>query len=121
MIQLTNHLRQQAAEVGMSALNQTKLSTAASELARNMLVHGGGGNVQLERVQSGLKTGIRLLFIDQGPGIADIGQAMKRGYTTGGGLGLGLPGAKRLADEFSLTSTAQDGTTVVIVKWAAND
>lgn len=118
VIQLTNQLRQQASEIGMSALNLTKLSTAASELARNVLTHGGGGQAQLERVRQGHRIGIRLLFTDRGPGIADVGQAMQPGYSTGSGLGLGLPGAKRLADAFQLTSVVGQGTTVMILKWA---
>lgn len=118
VIQLTNHIRRQASAIGMSVLNQTKLSTAASELARDVLVHGGGGQAQLERVLQGHKIGIRLLFIDRGPGIADVDQAMQPGYSTGSGLGLGLPGANRLADAFHLTSVVGEGTTVTILKWA---
>ena len=118
VIQLTNHIRQQSARVGMNTLNQTKLSTAASELARNMLVHGGGGEVQLECIRSGVKTGMRLTFVDKGPGIADTEKAMKSGYSTGSGMGLGLPGAKRLTDAFTLTSVVGEGTTVTILKWA---
>jgi serine/threonine-protein kinase RsbT len=117
VILLTNHIRQQAVQLGMSALFQTKLSTAASELARNMLMHGGGGNVQLEQICRGEQTGIRLYFDDDGPGIADVDLAMQSGYTTGAGMGLGLPGAKRLADEFQLTSNPGEGTRVMIVKW----
>lgn len=118
VIQFTNHLRRQASAIGMSALNQTKLSTAASELARNVLVHGGGGQVQLERIRQDRKIGIRLLFTDRGPGIADVGRAMESGYSTGSGLGLGLPGARQLTDAFHLTSVVGEGTTVTILKWA---
>ena len=118
VIQLTSRIRRRASGMAMSTLNQTKLGTAASELARNMLVYGGGGNVQLDCVRSGLRTGIRLLFVDRGPGIVDIEKAMQTGYSTGTGMGLGLPGAKRLADEFYLTSTVGEGTTVTILKWA---
>jgi serine/threonine-protein kinase RsbT len=117
VIQLTNHIRQQTLLARMSVLNQTKISTAASELARNMLVHATGGIVQLERVSKGLKAGIRMQFIDKGPGIADVDRAMQSGYSTGTGMGLGLPGAKRLADEFYLTSVMGEGTTITIVKW----
>jgi serine/threonine-protein kinase RsbT len=117
VILLTNHIRHQALRLGMSALNQTKLSTAASELARNILMHGGGGSVEFEQISRGLQTGIRLHFVDDGPGIADIELAMQSGYTTGTGMGLGLPGAKRLADEFQLTSNPGEGTRVMIVKW----
>lgn len=118
VIQLTNRIRQQALLIRMSVLNQTKLSTAASELARNVLLHGGGGTAQLECIQQGLQTGIRLTFTDKGPGIANIDQALQSGYSTGGGMGLGLPGAKQLSDEFRLTSTMGEGTTVTILKWA---
>ncbi|WP_080237008.1 anti-sigma regulatory factor [Spirosoma rigui] len=117
VIQLTNHIRQQVLLLGMSALNQTKLSTAASELARNMLIHGGGGTVQLEQISRGEQTGMRLYFADDGPGIADIERAMQSGYTTGTGMGLGLPGAKRLSDEFQLISKPGEGTRVTIIKW----
>ena len=117
VIQLTNHIRHQAVRLGMSALNQTKLSTAASELARNTLMHGGGGTVQLEQISQGSQAGMRLHFVDDGPGIADIDLAMQSGYTTAGGMGLGLPGAKRLSDEFQLTSSPGHGTRVMIVKW----
>lgn len=118
VILLTNHIRQQALRMGMSTLDQTKLSTAASELARNMLIHGGGGSAQLETVSRGLHTGIRLTFTDRGPGIADIDLAMQSGYSTGGGMGLGLPGAKRLTDEFQIDSVVGEGTTVTILLWA---
>lgn len=117
VIQLTNHIRQQVLLLGMSALNQTKLSTAASELARNMLIHGGGGTVQLEQISRGEQTGMRLYFADDGPGIADIERAMQSGYTTGTGMGLGLPGAKRLSDEFQLISKPGEGTRVTVIKW----
>lgn len=118
VILLTNQIRQQAVRIGMSLLKQTKISTAASELARNMLVYGGGGTVQLEGVRRSSQIGIRLTFNDKGPGIASIDQAMQVGYSTGTGLGLGLPGAKQLADEFRLISVPGEGTTVTILKWA---
>ena len=118
VIQLTNRIRQQALQIGMSVLNQTKLSTAASELARNVLTHGGGGHVQFEQIRRRSQIGIRLIFTDRGPGIADVDQALQPGYTTGAGMGLGLPGAKQLADAFHLTSTVGEGTTVTILKWA---
>lgn len=117
VIQLTSQIRQQASGRGMSFLNQTKLSTAASELARNILVHGGGGKVQLECIRNNSKIGIRLIFTDRGPGIANTEQAMQSGFSTGMGMGLGLPGAKQLADEFYLTSVVGEGTTVTILKW----
>lgn len=118
VILLTNRIRQQALRVSMSPLDQTKLSTAASELARNMLIHGGGGNAQLDRIRRGLHAGIRLTFTDRGPGIADINLAMQDGYSTGKGMGMGLPGAKRLADEFQVVSAVGEGTTVTILLWA---
>ncbi|MDB5241828.1 MAG: anti-sigma regulatory factor [Spirosoma sp.] len=117
VIQLTGQIRQQASQMGMSLLDQTKLSTAASELARNILVHGGEGKAQLECIRSNSKIGIRLLFSDRGPGIANVEQAMQPGFSTGIGMGLGLSGAKQLADEFHLTSVVGEGTTVTILKW----
>jgi serine/threonine-protein kinase RsbT len=102
---------------GLNLIDQTKIITAASELARNTLVYGGGGEVDIENVESGGRKGIRLTFSDKGPGIADIDLAMKDGYTSGNGLGLGLSGAKRLANEFQIQSRPGEGTTVTIVKW----
>jgi serine/threonine-protein kinase RsbT len=98
-------------------VDQTKIVTAASELARNTLLHGGGGRAVLEIVSDGIRRGLRLVFEDKGPGIADIQLAMKDGYSTGGGLGLGLSGAKRLSNEFAISSTPGGGTTVVITRW----
>lgn len=118
VIMLTTLLRQQASEIGMNTLKRTKFSTAASELARNMLLHGGGGNARLERIHQETKVGIRLIVSDKGPGIADVGRAMQDGYSTGGGMGLGLPGAKRLSDEFHIVSEPGEGTTVTIISWA---
>ena len=114
---LTNRLRLQAGQLGMSLLNQTKLITAASELARNMLNYANGGEVVIEQISQGAKTGIRLIFTDKGPGIADIEQAMQNGFSTGTGLGLGLPGAKRLSNHFSISSTVGQGTTISLIKW----
>jgi serine/threonine-protein kinase RsbT len=91
--------------------------TAASELARNTIKHGGGGSALLETINDGPRRGVRLTFEDQGPGIADIAQAMKDGFSTGGGLGLGLSGAKRLTNEFAITSAPGTGTQVMITKW----
>ena len=104
-------------ECGFSLIDQTKIVTAASELARNTLQHGGGGNVSLDRLEDGGRRGLRLTFSDRGPGIADIDQAMQEGYTTGGGLGLGLSGAKRLCSDFAIRSAPGDGTTVTIARW----
>ena len=110
-------VRQWAIELRFSLVDQTKLVTAASELARNTLQYGRGGTVRLEIALDGIKRGIRLTFEDQGPGIADIAQAMRDGFTTGGGLGLGLSGSKRLCHDFSITSTPGVGTRVVIARW----
>jgi serine/threonine-protein kinase RsbT len=110
-------VRLRAIELGFSLVDQTKIVTAASELARNTLLHGGGGRAVLEIVTDGVRRGLRLAFEDKGPGIADIQLAMKDGYSTGGGLGLGLSGAKRLSNEFAISSTPGGGTTVVITRW----
>lgn len=110
-------VRQRAVELGFSLVDQTKIVTAASELARNTLIHGGGGSARIEVVQQGTRRGIRLTFEDRGPGIPDIEKAMTDGYTTGGGLGLGLSGAKRLSNEFSIASTVGEGTRIVIARW----
>ncbi|WP_461136111.1 anti-sigma regulatory factor [Spirosoma lituiforme] len=117
VVQLTTYVRKQAGLLGMSLLDQTKLMTAASELARNMLNYAGGGDVQIDLVNGGKQVGIRLIFMDKGPGIADIKLAMQDAYSTGRGLGLGLPGTKRLVSEFSIDSTVGQGTTVTIIKW----
>jgi serine/threonine-protein kinase RsbT len=100
-----------------SLTEQTKMVTAASELARNVLRYGGGGRAELEQVQRDGCAGVRVTFIDNGPGIADLELAMTDGYTSGGGMGLGLSGARRLADEFEIASTPGQGTTVTITKW----
>lgn len=110
-------VRERAVGLGFGLVDQTKIVTAASELARNALLHGGGGSVELAELAIGTRHGLRLTFVDQGPGIADIPLAMKDGYTTAGGLGLGLGGARRLVNEFSLESTPGQGTRVTIVRW----
>lgn len=110
-------VRRRAVELGFSLVDQTKIVTAASELARNTLMHGGGGRAVLEIVCDGARRGLRLVFEDKGPGIADIQLAMKDGFSTGGGLGLGLSGAKRLSNEFAISSAPGRGTTVVITRW----
>jgi serine/threonine-protein kinase RsbT len=110
-------VRRRAIELGFSLVDQTKIVTAASELARNAIQHGGGGRVVVEIVSDGTRRGLRLAFEDQGPGIADIQLAMKDGYSTAGGLGLGLSGAKRLSNEFAISSTPGGGTRVVITRW----
>jgi serine/threonine-protein kinase RsbT len=110
-------VRKSAAELGLSLVEQTKVVTAASELARNVLVHGGGGSVRLEVVNDEARRGLRLTFEDQGPGIPDIALALRDGYTTGGGLGLGLGGSKRLVNEFDIDSRVGEGTRVTVTKW----
>jgi serine/threonine-protein kinase RsbT len=103
--------------LGMSPVNQTKVVTAASELARNTVEHGRGGNMVMEVIEEGIKQGIRLTFEDRGPGIPNIDQAMRDGFTSAGGMGLGLGGSKRLMDEFTIDSTHGQGTQVVVIKW----
>lgn len=110
-------VRQIAIEVGFSLVDQTKIVTAASELARNTLDYGGGGTATLEALQEGNRRGVRLVFADQGPGITDINLALKDGYTTGGGLGMGLSGTKRLVNEFEIVSQLGVGTTITVTKW----
>ncbi len=102
---------------GLSLVEQTKLVTAASELARNTLIHGGGGEMRLQALNDGTRRGVKVVFADSGPGIPDIDLAMKDGYTTRGGLGLGLSGSKRLVNEFDIESKPGKGTTVTIVRW----
>jgi serine/threonine-protein kinase RsbT len=110
-------VRQFAIELGFGLVDQTKIVTAASELARNTLDYGGGGTVTLETLQEGGRRGLRLTFADQGPGIPDIEMALRDGFTTGVGLGMGLGGAKRLANEFEIESVVGEGTRVSIVRW----
>jgi serine/threonine-protein kinase RsbT len=109
-------IRRNTTELGFTVLGQTMLVTAASELARNTIIHGGGGGFSWEVVYDGTRPGMRLSFEDAGPGIADIARAMTNGWTSGKGLGLGLPGAKRLVHEFDVRSTGA-GTCVVITRW----
>jgi serine/threonine-protein kinase RsbT len=110
-------VRKLTQDISMRLVDQTKLVTAASELARNTLIYGGGGEMDWEIMQDGAKKGLRLTFRDQGPGIPDIKLAMTDGWTSGSGLGLGLSGAKRLVDDFQLESGPGNGTRVMIVKW----
>jgi serine/threonine-protein kinase RsbT len=118
VVRVRQQVRAAAAQAGMSLIDQTKVVTAASELARNTLVHGGGGAARVERVTSPAgRPGLRIAFEDSGPGIGDVDLALTDGWTTGGGMGLGLSGARRLVDEFRLTTEAGTGTTVVITKW----
>jgi serine/threonine-protein kinase RsbT len=110
-------VREWAVTSGFSLVDQTKIVTAASELARNTLTYGGGGVVRLEALNDGSRRGLRLVFEDHGPGIADVRQALKDGYTSGSGLGLGLGGAKRLSNEFDIVSRPGEGTRVTITRW----
>lgn len=110
-------VRQIAVATGLRLVDQTKLVTAASELARNAVIYGGGGEMQWEVVEQGLRRGVRLVFADQGPGIADIGQALTDGWTSGTGMGLDLSGSRRLVDHFELESAPGQGTRVSITKW----
>lgn len=115
---LKNRVKEVAVKIKMGLVNQTRLITAASELVRNMMRYGGGGNCLIEIVSSGRINGVRLTFIDKGPGIPDIAAAMRDGFSTGKSLGLGLPGTKRLVNEFDIKSKVGEGTTVSILKWA---
>jgi len=117
VVPFRNRVKEYAVKIGMSLVNQTKLITAASELVRNMLRYAKGGIVLIEVVSKGRDNGLRITFEDKGPGIADLELAMKDGYTTGKTLGLGLPGAKRLVNEFEIRSEVGVGTTVIITKW----
>lgn len=117
VVALRKLVRTLALELKLSLLDQTKLITAASELARNTLKYGGGGLVQTASLVNGARRGIGLSFVDTGPGIADVEQALTDGFSTGGGLGLGLGGARRLVDEFEILTKIGKGTTVTIIKW----
>lgn len=117
VIPFRNRLKEYAVKIGMGLVNQTKIITAASELARNMLKYAKGGKVTIEVVSKERENGIRLIFKDQGPGIANIPQAMKDGFSTGKSFGLGLPGTKRLVSEFNIESEVGKGTTVTVIKW----
>ncbi|MEV6350616.1 ATP-binding protein [Actinoplanes sp. NPDC051851] len=117
VVRVRQLVRTVAVAVKLSLVDQTKLVTAASELARNTLVYGGGGTVDVQRVQNERKAGIRIVFADQGPGIPDLDLALTDGYTTGGGLGLGLSGARRLVDEFDIQTKVGEGTTITVTKW----
>jgi serine/threonine-protein kinase RsbT len=117
VVQVRQAVRSRATELGFSLVDQTKIVTAASELARNTLEHGRGGTVRLECLDEGTRRGLRLTFEDQGPGIADVKLALTDGYTTGTGLGLGLSGSRRLVNEFDLWSKVGEGTRVTVTKW----
>jgi serine/threonine-protein kinase RsbT len=117
IVRVRQAVRAWAVELGFSLVDQTKIVTAASELARNTVVYGGGGTVELESLGDGKRRGLRLTFGDQGPGIADLERALEDGFTTGSGLGLGLGGARRLSNEFEIRSQPGAGTTVRIARW----
>jgi serine/threonine-protein kinase RsbT len=117
VVRIRQQVRACAIEVGLSLVDQTKIITAASELARNTLEYGGGGTAQIELVREELRSGVRLTFEDKGPGIPDLERAMRDGFTSGSGLGLGLGGAKRLSNEFSIHSVPGEGTRITIARW----
>jgi serine/threonine-protein kinase RsbT len=117
VVSVRQFVRKRAVELGFSLIDQTKLVTATSELARNTVVYGGGGTVRVEEVRDGARVGLRLTFEDEGPGIPDVEQALRDGYTTGNGLGLGLGGARRLVNDFRIESSAGQGTRITVVKW----
>jgi serine/threonine-protein kinase RsbT len=117
VVSVRQSVRSHAVAIGLSLVDQTKLVTAASELARNTVIHGGGGTAKLEVILEATRHGIRLTFEDHGPGIRDLEQALRDGYTTGNGLGLGLGGARRLTNEFAIESKPGVGTRVVITQW----
>ena len=117
VVQVRQAVRTAAVGLGFSLVEQTKIVTAASELARNTFEHGGGGTARVQTIAQGLKRGLRLTFADHGPGIADVALAMTDGYTTGQGMGLGLSGSKRLVSEFELDTAVGRGTTVTVTRW----
>jgi serine/threonine-protein kinase RsbT len=117
IVRMRQTVRAWAIEVSLSLVDQTKLVTAASELGRNTRIYGGGGDVTLEIVENGSRRGVRLTFADKGPGIADVERALRDGYTSGNGLGLGLGGAKRLSNEFQIITAPGEGTSVIITRW----
>ena len=119
LLRVRQLLRERSHEVGLGLVDETKMVTAGSELARNILKYAGqgGGNLRVEVIRQERRRGVRAVFADQGPGIPDLGLALKDGYSSSGSLGLGLPGAKRLVDEFAIDSQVGRGTTVTIVKW----
>jgi serine/threonine-protein kinase RsbT len=116
VVSVRRRVREVSARLGFSLVDQTKVVTAASELARNTVIYGGGGSLQIETL-NGPRTGLRLVFEDKGPGIPDIDLALRDGFTTGSGLGLGLGGAKRLVNEFEISSRVGEGTKISITRW----
>lgn len=118
VVTVRTSVRKMAAELRFGIVDQTKIVTAASEIARNTIDYGRGGDLRMEALNNGLKRGLRLVFADHGPGIRDIDQAMRDGFTSGNGMGLGLGGTRRLMDEFDIASKLDEGTTVTITKWS---
>ncbi|MET8906275.1 ATP-binding protein [Micromonospora sp. NPDC004551] len=118
VVRVRQLVRTTAVAVKLSLVDQTKLVTAASELARNTLIYGGGGSAEVATVEDGRRRGVRIVFADQGPGIPDLDQAFTDGFTTGGGLGLGLSGARRLVDDFDIWTAVGEGTRITITKWS---
>ena len=117
MVRVRQAVRTLAASLGFSIVEQTKMVTAASELGRNTLIHGGGGRATIESVERAGRAGLRITFEDEGPGIPDIARAMTDGYTSGKGMGLGLGGSKRLMNEFNLQTTVGAGTKIMVARW----
>jgi len=117
VVRVRQAVRAEASAAGLSLVDQTKLVTAASELARNVLEHGGGGEMTMEKLREPGRSGVRLIFVDRGPGIADVQQALTDGFTSGGGLGLGLGGARRLCNEFAIETQPGHGTRATIARW----
>ncbi|MBQ0994311.1 anti-sigma regulatory factor [Micromonospora sp. PSH03] len=118
VVRVRQLVRAVAVAVKLSLVDQTKVVTAASELARNTLVYGGGGSVEVTVVDNGRRKGVQIVFADSGPGIADLDLAMTDGYTSGGGLGLGLSGSRRLVDEFQIETSTETGTRITVTKWS---
>ncbi|MER7586887.1 anti-sigma regulatory factor [Micromonospora sp. NPDC127501] len=118
VVRVRQLVRAVAVAVKLSLVDQTKVVTAASELARNTLVYGGGGSVEVTIVDNGRRKGVQIVFADSGPGIADLDLAMTDGYTSGGGLGLGLSGSRRLVDEFEIETSTETGTRITVTKWS---
>ena len=117
VVRVRQAVRARAVAAGFSLVDQTKIVTAASEIGRNTVDYGGGGTLRLESLRDGQRRGVRLIFTDQGPGIPDLSLALKDGYSTGTGLGLGLSGARRLCNEFDIKSAPGQGTTVMLARW----
>lgn len=118
VVTVRTSVRKFAADLRFGIVDQTKIVTAASEIARNTLDYGRGGDLEMQSLRSGLRKGLRLIFADQGPGIRDIERALTDGFTSGNGMGLGLGGTRRLMDEFEIASKVDEGTTVTITKWS---